>query len=106
MADQERYFLVRPDGKDYDYHYMPFEVIEIEKSEARDMISGQKVQPRCTEAEREFLDALAESSYGKSYDGRGLYRGCPVCDYDGLEPKTHRLIEAIRALESESTAND
>ena len=50
---------------------------------------------RCTPAERAFLDALERTMYVD------IPELCPVCDYDGLEPKTEALRATLDQLRQE-----
>ncbi|OEY66793.1 hypothetical protein [Marinobacter sp. X15-166B] len=61
-------------------------------------MSKQERTERCTPAERAFLDALIE---GMNLAIPESCFVCPVCEYDGLSPKTDALKTTLENLELE-----
>jgi hypothetical protein len=58
-------------------------------------MSKQDKTELCTPAERAFLDAMKKTMYVD------IPELCPICDYDGLEPKTEVLRTTLDRLRQE-----
>lgn len=54
---------------------------------------------KCTQVEREFLDAI------KRFVNSPEQAECPFCSYDGLGPQTPRIATAFKALAAEQGAS-